>query len=75
METDFPENITKEGVEIMEEILRTWASKTSEQDGEDLVMSDDSTPEKQLEELRKCMESFQPQIEKNPWLQSVISSL
>lgn len=58
----------------MEELLRSWA-KTAETDGEDAVMSDDLSPEEQLEELRRCVDVFRPRIEGNAWVQSLMVSL
>lgn len=65
--------MTEEGIRIVEELLRKWSQSTST-DGEDVVMEDVS-PEAQLEELRRCVEEFRPQIERNAWVQSLIASL
>lgn len=67
--------VTEEGIKIMEELLRTWSSQDPQKDGEDIVMSDDLSPEAQLDQLRQCVNSFRPQIENNEWLRSVINSL
>jgi DNA mismatch repair protein MSH2 len=61
----------EEGIQIVEELLRAWAS---DQDGDDIVMSDDLSPEAQLEELKRCMDGFRPRIETNDWLQSLLTS-
>ncbi|KZP28118.1 DNA mismatch repair protein [Athelia psychrophila] len=67
--------ITEEGIEIVQQLLKTWASE-SNTDGEDVVMAeDDLSPEAQLEALRNCVEQFRPQIEGNAWLQEMITSL
>jgi len=74
---DIPVEVTEEGLQVIEDFLRAWSSQTSSGDGdEDIVMADaDEDPETQLQDLRRCMESFRPRIEKNRWLQSVLGSL
>lgn len=72
---EFPREVTEEGIKIVEELLLTWASRGPENDGEDIIMQDDLSPEEQLEELRRCVESFRPRIEKNQWLESVLAAL
>ncbi|CCL99791.1 uncharacterized protein FIBRA_01813 [Fibroporia radiculosa] len=74
---ELPANVIEEGTKIIEDLLRTWASHVSEHDGEDVVMSDaeDASHVAQLEELKKCVEQFRPQIESNPWVQNVLASL
>ncbi|RDB16061.1 DNA mismatch repair protein msh-2 [Hypsizygus marmoreus] len=74
-EDAIPTEITEEGLQIMEEFLHTWSSQMQGTDGEDVVMADDDQdPETQLQDLKKCMEEFRPRIEKNRWLQSVLTS-
>ncbi|KAJ7512587.1 muts domain V-domain-containing protein [Mycena galericulata] len=72
-DSGFSSEITDQGIKIVEELLSTWAAERAE-DGEDVVMIDDS-PEAQLEELKRCVAQFQPRIESNPWLISVLGSL
>ncbi|KAH7882344.1 DNA mismatch repair protein [Phlebopus sp. FC_14] len=72
-EPQHSDEVTEEGIQIVEELLRKWAD-TSNADGEDVVMEDVS-PEAQLEELRRCIEEFRPRIEANSWVQSMITSL
>ncbi|KAL4078153.1 muts domain V-domain-containing protein [Scleroderma yunnanense] len=67
------DEVTEEGIRIVEELLRKWSQSTST-DGEDVVMEDIS-PEAQLDELRRCVEDFQPRIKRNAWVQSLITSL
>ena len=64
--------VTEEGIQIVQQLLKAWASNA---DGEDVIMADDVSPEAQLEELRMCVEKFRPQIEGNAWLQEMITSL
>ena len=73
-ESQHPDEVMEQGIQIVEELLRTWAESTSGTDGEDVVM-DDVSADVQLEELRRCVEGFRPRIEGNAWVQSVISSL
>lgn len=72
MEEDVPQDVVDDGVRVMEEMLRTWASQA---DGEDVIMSDEPSVEVQLENLQKHFETYRPRIEDNQWLQSVIASL
>ena len=74
---ELPAEVVEEGTKIIEDLLRTWAANTSEQDGEDIVMADDDADSAaaELAELKKCFEQFQPQIESNGWIQSVLASL
>ncbi|KAG6332316.1 hypothetical protein ID866_6775 [Astraeus odoratus] len=67
------DQVMEEGICIVEDLLRKW-SQSTEADGEDVVMEDVS-PGAQLEELRRCVEIFQPRIEQNAWVQSLITSL
>ncbi|KAJ7221858.1 DNA mismatch repair protein [Mycena haematopus] len=72
IESEFPLELTDEGIKLVDELLSTWANPP--QDGEDVVMTDDS-PQAQLEHLKRCVAEFQPRIEANPWLVSVLGSL
>lgn len=71
------EETVEEGTKIVEEFLRTWAANTAQTDDEDVVMADDdeSDAAAQLAELKKCFERFQPKLEGNAWVQSVLASL
>ncbi|KAF8217826.1 DNA mismatch repair protein [Mycena galopus ATCC 62051] len=72
MQSGFPPELTDEGMKLVDELLSAWAQPA--QDGEDIVMTDDS-PQAQLEQLKRCVAQFQPRIEANPWLVSVLGSL
>ena len=78
-ESQFSPEVIESGVQIVEELLKTWASRspleTSAVDGEDIVMSDDLYPEAQLDELKSCFSEYQKKIESNPWIQSILASL
>ncbi|KAG5220992.1 MutS protein [Salix suchowensis] len=70
------EAIAEEGIKIVEELLRTWASKASRSSTDaDVDMDDEVSTETQLDELRQCVELFGPQLEQNPWIQSLLGSL
>ena len=77
LEAGLSPEVIEEGNKIVEQLLRTWASRVSGQDGEDVDMDADTddSPEAQVEELRKCMEQFKSQIEGNAWVQRVLTSL
>ncbi|KAH9039589.1 DNA mismatch repair protein [Lactarius pseudohatsudake] len=78
-ESLFSPEVIESGVQIVEELLKKWASRspleTSAVDGEDVVMSDDLSPEAQLDELKSCFSDYQSRIESNPWIQSILASL
>jgi len=75
-EDEISAEVTEEGIQIMEGFLRAWSSRGPINDGEDVVMvgEDDQDAEFQVKELRSCLEDFRPQIEKNQWLRSVLTS-
>ncbi len=78
LEAGIPPEVVEEGNKLIEQLLRTWASKVSSDDSEDVDMDggeSDGSPEAQVEELRKCVEAFRPQIEDNQWVQRVLASL
>ncbi|KAG6809946.1 hypothetical protein H0H92_013995 [Tricholoma furcatifolium] len=71
-----PVEVTEEGLQIMEDFLRTWSAQPSDIDGEDIIMGGgDEDAEAQLQQLQKCLAEFRPRIENNRWLQSVLTSL
>jgi DNA mismatch repair protein MSH2 len=78
-ESQFSPEVIESGVQVVEELLKTWASRspleTSAVDGEDIVMTDDLSPEAQLDELKSCFSEYQTRIESNPWIQSILASL
>ncbi|KAJ7637014.1 muts domain V-domain-containing protein [Roridomyces roridus] len=69
--SDYPPEVTDDGIHVVQELLSAWASRP---DGEDVIMMD-ASPEAQLDELKRCVTEFQPRIEANPWLVSVLGSL
>ena len=70
---------TEEGIQLVEELLRTWSSRVSAggEDGEDTVMldQDELSPEAQLAELKHCFAQYQSRLDQNPWIQQLIASL
>ena len=79
----FDEETTKEGVQIMEEILRSWAGSTdgipNGQDDDDIEMGDetmsDEAYEAELKKLVDVIQSHRGKIEGNAWLKDVVQSL
>jgi DNA mismatch repair protein MSH2 len=75
-ESQFSPEVIESGVQIVEELLKNWASQTpSTAQDEDVVMSDDLSPEAQLAELKNCFSAYQERIDNNPWVQSLLASL
>jgi DNA mismatch repair protein MSH2 len=75
-ESQYSPEVIENGVQIVEELLKTWASQTpSAAHDEDVVMSDDLSPEAQLAELKNCFSAYQERIDNNPWVQSLLASL
>jgi len=74
-DSQFSPEVIENGVQIVEELLKTWASKPSTAHDEDVVMSDDLSPEAQLAELKNCFSAYQERIDNNAWVQSLLTSL
>lgn len=80
IDADIPPEVVEEGSKLVEELLQAWVAQTSTSNGdaEDAMMVDgqeELSPEAQLEELKKCVERFRPQVEQNLWAQRVLESL
>ncbi|KAF7291906.1 DNA mismatch repair protein 2 [Mycena indigotica] len=73
-DTGFSQDVTEEGIQILEDLFTAWSADSSDTDGDDILMGDDS-PEAQLEQLKRHITKFQPKIEANPWLSAVLESL
>nr|DBA11318.1 TPA_inf: MSH2 [Pseudozyma tsukubaensis] len=72
-----PEDVTKEGAALIDEFLKTWASRTSKlssQDGSDAKRAKHADPEAELQELRRVVDEFRPRIEGNAWAAKVLES-
>lgn len=73
MDVDVSAEATEEGVKIVEDFLRSWTTPT---DGEDVVMDlEEISPELQLAQLKAHVDKYLPQIESNPWLQALLTTL
>lgn len=76
VDADIPPEVIEEGSKLVEELLRTWAKSGPLQDSGDVVMTDnDDSPESQLAELRKCVETYRPRLEQNLWAQRLLENL
>ncbi|KAF5390577.1 hypothetical protein D9757_002738 [Collybiopsis confluens] len=71
MNVDVPAEVADEGIKIVEEFLRSWAVP---KDGEDEVMDEEISAEEQFEQLKAHVDKYLPQIEKNPWLKSLLTT-
>jgi len=72
-----PEDVTKEGAALIDEFLKTWAARTSqnsEQGEKGTKRPRTADPEAELQELRKVVDEFRPRIEANPWSAKVLES-
>ncbi|KAL0958358.1 hypothetical protein HGRIS_000500 [Hohenbuehelia grisea] len=76
-DAQFPEDVTADGIKIIEDILQEWSSDEPTVDGEDIVMGDGAakSPEEQLAELQRIVAKFQPQVEQNEWIKSLLVAL
>ncbi|KAI0732603.1 DNA mismatch repair protein [Fomitopsis betulina] len=76
-EPGLSEEVVEEGTRIVEDLLRAWTANSAQMDDEDTVMTDDDEPDAatQLAELKVIFERFQPRLEGNTWVQSVLASL
>ncbi|KAG1844486.1 DNA mismatch repair protein [Suillus subluteus] len=71
-EPEHSDEVTEEGIQIIEELLKKWASESSADDED--VMMDDVSHDAQLAELQRCLEEFRPRIEQNAWVQSLLTA-
>ncbi|KAI0058620.1 DNA mismatch repair protein [Artomyces pyxidatus] len=79
-EAELPPEVTEAGLQIIEQLLSRWSARMTapmviDDEGEDVVMSDDLSPQAQLEELKACFAEFQPRIDGNQYVQQLLSSL
>jgi len=73
-ESPFPPEVIESGIAVMESFFANWSSSLG-QDGDDIIMEGDASPDTQLEQLKKVVNDMRPLIESNSWLQSVITTL
>jgi DNA mismatch repair protein MSH2 len=74
-EEEFPEDVVDAGAALIEEMLRSWSADGASADGDVDMDAADPDPEAQLARLRACMDRFRPQLEANPWVQSLLATL
>lgn len=73
---DISKEVTEEGMQIVEDVLRAWTSRTSashdamDVDGED----DEFDVEAELAALRSCFEDSKSKIEGNKWVQTMLQA-
>lgn len=73
---DIPKEIAEEGMGIVEDVLRTWTSRTAaSQDAMDVDgEGGEFDVEAELAALRSCFEEFKPKTEGNKWVQAVLQA-
>ena len=73
---DIPKEAAEEGMQIVEDMLRTWSSRTAApQDSMDIDGEDGGfDAEAELAALRNCFEEFKPKTESNKWIQAMLQA-
>lgn len=72
---DIPKEVAEEGMQIVEDVLRTWASRTASQDAMDVDGEDGGFDvEAELAALHGCFEEFKPKMEGNKWVQAMLQA-
>ena len=73
---DIPKEVAEEGMQIVEDVLRTWTSRTAtSQDEMDVDIEDRGLDvEAELAALRSCFEEFKPKTESNKWVQVMLQA-
>ncbi|SPO24558.1 probable DNA mismatch repair protein MSH2 [Ustilago trichophora] len=66
-----PEDVTKEGAALIDEFLKTWASRSAGEAGTKRAKMD---PKEELQELKKVVDEFRPKIQANAWAAKVLES-
>jgi hypothetical protein len=74
---DIPKEDAEEGMQIVEDVLRTWTSRTAaSQDAMDVDgEGGEFDAEAELAALRSCFEEFKPKTEGNKWVQADASGV
>ncbi|KLO12951.1 DNA mismatch repair protein MSH2 [Schizopora paradoxa] len=74
--TKFSPDLIEEGSQVVQDLLRSWATQTS-QDSEDvdMDMGDDDRVEEDLTSLRRCVEQYKDRIDSNPWIRTLLTTL
>ena len=72
-----PNEVAEEGMQIVEDMLRTWTSRTV--DSQDAMDVDEEgggfDADAELAALRSCFEEFKPKIDGNTWVQTMLQAL
>lgn len=73
---DIPKEVAEEGMQIVEDILRTWTSRTTaSQDAMDVDGDDgEFDVDAELAALRSCIEEFKPKTEGNEWVKTMLKA-
>lgn len=73
---DIPKEVAEEGMQIVEDVLRAWTSRTTvSQDAMDVDEEDgEFDVEAELTALRSCFEEFKPKMEGNEWVQAMLQA-
>ena len=73
---DIPKEVADEGMQIVEDMLRAWTSRTAaSQDAMDVDGEDaEFDAEAELAALRTCFEEFKPKTEGNKWVQTMLQA-
>jgi len=69
--------VQDEGITIIESLLHAWSSRTSTSDDDAMIVDGEENNldvQAQLNELKKCVEEFQPKIQGNAWVQSLLAA-
>lgn len=71
-----PKEVAEEGMQIVEDALRTWASRTTfSQDTMDVDEEGGGLDvDAEIAALRSCFEEFKPKIDENTWVQNVLQA-
>lgn len=66
-----------EGSALIEEMLRTWAARcnTSRDGDDDIVMEDEGNLDRELHELKRCVEEYRIRMDSNPWIKELTATL
>lgn len=73
---DIPKEVAEEGMQIVEDVLRAWTSRTTtSEDAMDVDGGDRGFDvEGELAALRSCFEEFKPKAESNEWVQAMLQA-
>ena len=78
VETQYSAEDIDEGTALIKEFLTTWAAQNPDVDSdgdEPMALRDNAAVEKQVSDLRRYFEEFEPRLQANAWCQSLLASL